>query len=280
MDENSTQFSIAHGYFRDRRLPEEFFRGINEHGFKAMLLGIDNKFFTSCSKDIKDLKKLSIKYDVKIEQVHCDVEVLNANKIREAKSIICDNLRLTSELGARYLIVHSSIFADPDTIIKDKNGKPYPGFSVFRDIEDKSTGMLERVKDGMAFYAEKAKELGVVIALETDLKMNDRLLDFISEADPKGCGICFDTGHAQVESDAVKVAKIVGPRIVCTHLHDNDGKEDLHLPPFKGVINWEGVITELIKVGYKGYYTFECLKGTMAEIVEARKKIVSILKQG
>ena len=217
---------------------------------------------------------------MKIEQVHCDVDVLNASRIREAKSIICDNLKLVSELGVHYLIVHSSIFADPDTIIKDEKGKLYPGFSVFRDVEDKNTGMLERVKESMAFYAEKAKELGVVVALETDLKMNDRLLDFISEADPKACGICFDTGHAQIESDAVESVKLLGSRVVCTHLHDNNGKEDLHLPPFKGMINWEGVITGLIKAGYGGTYTFECLKGTMAEIVKAREKILTILNKG
>lgn len=277
---NEVEFAITPGFFLDKRLNEDFFRQIVEYGFKVMELPIYGNLFRACPEDIKNVKKMCNKYEVKIESIHCDFEVLNAKRIREAKSIICDNLSLTAELGGCYLIVHSSIFADPDNIIKDKNGKLYPGFSVFRDIEDKGAGMLERVKEGMAFYAKRAKELGVVVALETDWKMNDRLLDFISEADPQSCGICFDTGHAQVESDAVRVARTVGPKIVCTHLHDNDGKEDLHLPPFKGVIDWQKVITELVKVGYKGSYTFECLKGTMPEIIGAREKIVSILNQG
>lgn len=273
-------FSITPGFFLDKRLNEDFFRQIVEYGFKVMELPIYGSLFRACPEDIKNVKKMCNKCEVKIESIHCDFQVLDASRIREAKSIICENLELTSELGARYLVVHSSIFADPDNIIRDENNKAYPGFSVFRDTEDESTGMLERVKGGMVFFAERANELGVVIALETDWWMNDRLVDFISYTDTESCGICFDTGHAQVESDAVMVAKTVGPKIVCTHLHDNDGKEDLHLPPFKGVIDWQGVITELVKAEYKGSYTFECLKGTMDEIIEAREKIVSILNQG
>jgi len=276
MNIRPVQFSITPGFFLDKKLGEDFFIQIVEYGFNTMELPGS---FKSCSEDIKNVKRLCNKYNVKINSVHCNGEVLNASRIREAQSILCDNLKLVSEVGARYLIVHSSIFADPDNIIKDEGGKLYPGFSVFMDVEDRSTGMLERVKEGMAFYAEKAKELGVVVALETDLKMNDRLLDFISEADPENCGICFDTGHAQIASDAVESMKLLGSRVVCTHLHDNDGKKDLHLPPFKGVIDWEGVITELVKAGYKGTYTFEC-SGKISEIVEARKKILAILNKG
>ena len=276
---NEVEFAITPGFFLSEKLGEKFFRQIVEYGFKVMELPIYGNLFRACPEDIKNVKKMCNKYEVKIESIHCDFQVLDASRIREAKSIICENLELTSELGARYLVVHSSIFADPDNMIRDENNKAYPGFSVFRDIEDESTGMLERVKEGMAFFAERANELGVVIALETDWKMNDRLLDFISYADPKGSGICFDTGHAQIESDTVKLIKLLGPRVVCTHLHDNDGKEDLHLPPFRGVINWESVITELTKAVYEGFYTFECLKGTMAEIVEAREKILKIMNE-
>lgn len=138
--------------------------------------------------------------------------------------------------------------------------------------------MLERIKDSMAFYVREAKKRGVIIALETEGAGNKMLLDFISEADPENCGICFDTGHAQVASDAVETLERLAPRVVCMHLHDNDGERDLHLSPFKGIIDWKNLLIELVKAEYKGTFTFEC-KGDMSDIVEAREKFIEILGQ-
>ena len=49
----------------------------------------------------------------------------------------------------------------------------------------------------------------------------------------------------------------MGKRIVCTHIHDNYYKKDLHLPPFMGEANWELLMKTLKEVGYQGNLTFE-----------------------
>ena len=103
------------------------------------------------------------------------------------------------------------------------------------------------------------------------------LPELISEADSESCGICFDTGHAQIESDAVQTVQWIGARVICTHLHDNDGKKDQHLPPFKGIIAWEKFLRGLTAAGYGGTYTFEC-GGELADIVEARRRFEEMLK--
>ncbi|MCK4429725.1 MAG: sugar phosphate isomerase/epimerase [Candidatus Aminicenantes bacterium] len=138
--------------------------------------------------------------------------------------------------------------------------------------------MLERVKTGMAEYAYEAGKRGVSIALETDTHpgINRILPELISEADSESCGICFDTGHAQIESDAVQTVKWIGARVICTHLHDNDGKKDQHLPPFKGIIAWEKFLRGLTAAGYGGTYTFDC-GGELADIVEARRRFEEML---
>ena len=64
--------------------------------------------------------------------------------------------------------------------------------------------------------------------------------------------------------------------MICTHLHDNDGKKDQHLPPFKGIIVWEKFLHELTAAGYKGTFTFEC-GGALADIVEARRRFEEML---
>ena len=154
----------------------------------------------------------------------------------------------------------------------------HPGLSLFKGLEDPSSGALERAPDGMAFYAGEARRRGVVIALETDTQKCDRLLDMIATADPAGCGICMghrprpDRFRARVE-----LTRQMAHRIVCTHLQDNHGKRDLHLPPFKGIIDWEALLRELVRAGYAGRYTFEC-HGPWEDIVVARDKIAQIVR--
>ena len=79
------------------------------------------------------------------------------------------------------------------------------------------------------------------------------------------------------KSDAAQTIKRIGSRVICTHLHDNDGKKDQHLPPFKGIISWEQFLRGPTAAGYGGTYTFEC-GGALADIVEARRRFGEMLK--
>jgi len=276
------EFALSSCVCGQEKLNERFFRKAAENDFKAVDIVIIPGHFKGMREEVELVKKMVVGYQVKVESMHCDFEILDPPTIeifKRAKEVILNNLDMLAELRGRFLVIHNYIFANPENIIVDEDGVLHPGLSLLRDIKNKNSGMLERIKDSMAFYALEAKNRGVSIALETEQNsVNGRLLDFISEADPENCGICFDTGHAQIASDAVESMKLLGSRVVCTHLHDNDGKKDLHLPPFKGVIDWEGVITELVKAGYKGTYTFEC-SGKISEIVEARQKFVETLNK-
>lgn len=267
------RFSIMPGLSLKSKLNHVFFEEAKASGFDTVGIAIYPGHFSKSPEDVNELKRLCRQYGISVDSVHCDFAALDGNHQREIESIMHEDLRLTADVGANCLVVHSSIFANPDTIIRDEKGKLYPGFSVFRDLENPASGMRERIKKGMAAYAERARVLGVMIALETDYKLNRMLPDLLSETDRDACGICFDSGHAQLDGAAAELARLLAPRTICTHLHDNDGKNDLHLPPFKGVIDWPGVMKAFTQSGYQGTYTFECLKGTMSEIAEARDRL-------
>lgn len=51
-------------------------------------------------------------------------------------------------------------------------------------------------------------------------------------------GYCFDIGHAHIGEGVEHEFELMKDRIRSTHLHDNNGKEDLHLFPQKGTIDW------------------------------------------
>jgi len=259
------KFATTVGQLHKEPLCGEHFRQIRDAGFDAIELTVYPGHFEGTDEEVRRVKRLLKEYGLHVESVHGSFSVIGGEKLREAEPILRANMELLADLGGKCLVVHYSIFADPDNLLHLDDGRPAPGFSVDRDLK-KGPAMLERIQAGMASYAEYAKKLGVVFALETDLRNNHRLLEFISVADESACGICFDTGHAQVDSDAAAMAKFLGPRVVCTHLHDNDGKEDRHWVPFMGVIDWEGVFAGLKAGGYAGAMTYEGLHGTFEDL--------------
>jgi len=66
-------------------------------------------------------------------------------------------------------------------------------------------------------------------------------------------GICWDTGHANLTyTDQIPAILKLGRRIKATHIHDNDGVNDLHLMPFLGTVPWKGVMKAFQETGYEG----------------------------
>jgi sugar phosphate isomerase/epimerase len=49
----------------------------------------------------------------------------------------------------------------------------------------------------------------------------------------------------------------VGGHLKTTHVHDNRGREDDHLVPFAGSINWDTAMMETQKIGYDGVLMLE-----------------------
>ncbi len=75
---------------------------------------------------------------------------------------------------------------------------------------------------------------------------------------------CFDVGHATLLGKNLRqTINILGKRITTLHIHDNDGRTDLHMQPFaysRGsgyVTEWRGLIDGLRDIGFDGVLSFE-----------------------
>lgn len=71
---------------------------------------------------------------------------------------------------------------------------------------------------------------------------------------------CLDVGHVGlVRRDLPHMIRTLGPRLQALHIHDNDGKADLHTFPFArtGTVDFDAVTTALAEIGYQGDITFE-----------------------
>ncbi len=67
-----------------------------------------------------------------------------------------------------------------------------------------------------------------------------------------GLGACWDTGHGWLAGHPPETACRLGTRLLTVHLHDNDGRRDLHLLPTEGSMAWEPLVAGLREVGYAG----------------------------
>jgi sugar phosphate isomerase/epimerase len=85
-----------------------------------------------------------------------------------------------------------------------------------------------------------AKQRGVEVLLENtpnEMASAERLNAFLTETH-LNLNYCFDIGHAHMKGSVQDEFELMKPRVRSTHIHDNDGRDDLHLFPGLGTIDW------------------------------------------
>jgi sugar phosphate isomerase/epimerase len=93
-----------------------------------------------------------------------------------------------------------------------------------------------------------AKARGVTIALENtpdELGAPASLRQFIVETHLNDLRLCFDIGHAHMESVVDSGFEAMRDRVATTHIHDNHGEKDEHLLPYEGSIDWDAALGTL-----------------------------------
>ena len=124
-----------------------------------------------------------------------------------------------------------------------------------------------------------AEEHGVLLGIENLMRYTCMPVPFYSYQvkdqievidklnSPNVCAI-WDFGHANLingEYDQADAIKALGNRIRGTHVHNNDGRQDFHLPPFvpaksanaERVVDWKKTLKEFKNFGYTDYLTQE-----------------------
>lgn len=149
----------------------------------------------------------------------------------------------------------------------------HPFFHHYMDIEPQELEW-ERNIERYSALIPVAKQYGVTICLEnmfmvdrghvymaccTDIDWSCRMVDELNRiAGGRVFGFCLDTGHLTLSGVDVKNAMTtLGDRIECFHVHDNDGRNDIHQGPYMGVVDWERFIEGLREIGWNKPLSFE-----------------------
>jgi sugar phosphate isomerase/epimerase len=178
--------------------------------------------------ELEEFSSLLDNHGIRLWSVHAPYgkgnelsDLCQANRFRTvatAKSLI----PLVSKLGASVLVLHPSTYTSAaDEAAAEEN--------LLLSIEE---------------LLPIAEEYGIILGLEnllpgciaTDPQI---LASYIEDFNSPWLKITFDVGHASCCGTLRETFETLAPHIAHFHVHDNDGKNDLHLPPGKGCTDWK-----------------------------------------
>ncbi len=278
-----TRFGLSTHLFHQERLDERHLAVIRSHGFDLIEL-----FATRTHFDYRDPARVSAmrgwlaSAGIEAGSLHAPITdgiragvwgrvYSNASPDSTIRQEAIDETRAAMEagreLGCRVVVVHLGV---------PRGQKIAAG--------DNDAGAMRRSLDAIA---ETARLTGLTLALEVipnDLSTPAAITHLLEgdTIDLGDAGTCLDFGHAHMLGGAPEAVEALSGHVMTTHVHDNDGTNDIHLVPFEGTIDWIETLTAMWKIGYAGPYIFEVAdrgdaRGALQRTVGARTRLQAIL---
>jgi len=242
-------------YFTKRDYAEGL-KKIASHGYDC----IDYRDFTNpnCEfyslekeefiKFFKGLKQAADDAGLKIWQMHENLSRNDSTAEFRTKNVLMGEkaLRAAGILGCKYYVIHPVL--------------PY-GWGKEPDVRE----ALDVTTETILRLLPMAKNEGVSVCLEniplpeghSFSKIKDTK-EIVRNIDDASVGVCFDTGHCNaMGEDQYESIKMLGKDIFCLHVHDDMNRQDRHLIPYQGQIQWKNVIKGLRDIGFGGCVSIE-----------------------
>lgn len=268
------RIAVQTGGPEERLGVDETYRKVKEWGFDAVDANIDHLLGYSdiahndipevlvrggrdCMELFRPWAEAAKKYGVDNYQAHAPFPSYvsaSPETNRSMLEVLKNMIRGCDVMNCRNLIIH------PFFLGYDKQLSPQDEW----DLNIESYSALIPV----------AKECGVTVCLEnmftgykgkiyaaccSDIGKACEYVDALNALAGEKCfGFCLDTGHMLLCSlDAKETLIKLGDRISAFHIHDNDGKNDQHLAPYMGVLDWNRFCEGLKAIRYQKTLSFE-----------------------
>ncbi len=126
---------------------------------------------------------------------------------------------------------------------------------------------------------QRAEDLAITICLEN---LSENIYHFATPFhDLPQLNMTLDLGHAQLLTDRNVSRDFISHyphRIKHIHLHDNRGgksyRDDIHLPPGQGIIDFKNIFKDLESIGYHRTITLELKPPEIASCLDSVKKLL------
>jgi sugar phosphate isomerase/epimerase len=250
------RFGVSTHLYHEERLQQAHLLQIAANGFEAIEVFATRSHFDYHDLDaIHALKDWLAEAKLDLHSVHAPITDVFANgrthrnfstasRDKQAREETLREMQLALNIARivpfKFFIVHLGVPA-AQSPANDNNRE-----AAVRSIEE---------------IRAMAAEAGVKVALEVlgnNLSTAPDLVEMIERnADGPDIGICMDIGHAHMLGDATEAIETASEYLVTTHIHDNRQRNDDHLVPFQGSINWASAVMAFEKIGYDGVLMYE-----------------------
>ena len=200
----------------------------------------------------KKLKAIADNHGIIFNQAHAPFPSYKIDD-EEYNTKIFEKIRRAIEvagiLGAKNIVVHPTDYRVPSEENLKKNYEFYMRLVPFI----KEYGVKVAVEN--MFGRDKRRDYIVA----NICSMPDEFRRMMDMLDPQYFTACVDIGHAGlVGTSAPELIRGLGHEYVtCLHVHDNDYKDDMHLPPYFCELDWDEITQALADINYSGDFTFE-----------------------
>jgi D-psicose/D-tagatose/L-ribulose 3-epimerase len=182
---------------------------------------------------------------------------------RASVEYVKDTLSLVASLGGKIL-----------TVVPSTVGKVVPMASP----EEEWAWCVEGLKD----CQEHAEKVGVRIGIEPlnrfetyFINRHDQALQLAKDVGGN-CGVTLDIFHMNIEeANWAQAIRDTGDHLVDFHVADNN-----RMPPGQGAIDWDGLVRELLGIGYDSYLTVEFVVPVDRSPLSQRQEIADAAEAG
>jgi sugar phosphate isomerase/epimerase len=274
------QFGISTHLYHEQRLTREHLAGIAAAGFEAVEV-----FATRSHVDYHDeatiaqLEGWLRDTGLRLHGIHAPItDRLGANDTwgEVISNAAADNGRRQAAVRETDLALNIARRIETNVLVV------HLGVPDAQEGENSRAAALRSIDE----ICRLAEPIGIQVAIEVipNALSDPASLVRVIERDLEGtgAGICLDFGHAFLLGGVPDAIEVAGEHIITTHVHDNGGRRDDHLVPFRGRIDWDASLLSMQKIGYDGTYVMEVAgAGDPAAVLEdtrhARQRVERIL---
>ena len=222
-----------------------------DYSFYTVLAKPEDPFMSDNWKEgVLEVKEVADSLGFKFVQAHAPCcEVIGGDEERELLATI-RSIEACGMLGIKNMVIHSACVPEYkypcDKLAYFKANEPF-----FRAL----VPAMEKNNVSILFENTTAMHTGGGNYFPIT---GQDLCDFVEYMDHSLFGAAWDVGHAHMDDiDHYNEIMTMGSTLKALHIHDNDGKKDLHTAPFLGTLNYDSLMRGLIDSGFDGYFTLE-----------------------
>ena len=213
---------IAHFYGFDID-KEERAKLIHEQGFDCVITNQDSRFFNQ-NGTMQEQMDIFKKYNLEVSSLH------NQYVTEELPNFWLDN-----EIGTK---LENTLKYDIETA--GKYGIKCVVVHMMGEYSAFGETRLKRILD----FCETHK---VFLAVE-NIDYKHPFIEIFEKINHPYLKFCYDSGHNNCFDPEIDYLEKYGDKLICLHLHDNNGKQDEHTLNRFGTINWHSIAKKLAKL--------------------------------